>query len=214
MLDANEISHLHDEALALWYAEEPAAVAPGAGLDSLVGAQHFCNFTLWNLEDQARRTDAGDAYIAGVKRAIDRCNQRRNDLMERLDEHLLAELPGSDSSSAVQHSETAGMIVDRLSILALKIHHMRINAGRRDDPAVAEECRAKLEVLERQRGDLAACLDRLLEDCRAGRRFFKVYRQFKTYNDARLNPALRGAATGDAQPVGSAARRKGEAERD
>jgi len=190
MLEGSDVRRLHDEALAAWYARAPAEVEAGADLASVVLAQHFCNFSLWNLEDQARRTDAGDAYVAGVKRAIDPWNQRRNDLMERIDERLLADLPSGDASGAEQHSETAGMIVDRLSILALKIHHMRIHAGRRDDPALAEECGAKLTVLARQRDDLTACLDRLLEDCRAGRRFFKLYRQFKAYNDPRLNPAL------------------------
>ena len=116
--------------------------------------------------------------------------QRRNDLIERIDVHLLASLAGVDISRAQQNSETAGSIIDRCSILALKIHHMRINAGRTDDAALAAECAGKLAILETQRSDLAACLVELLADHRAGRRFFKLYRQFKSYNDPRLNPAL------------------------
>jgi len=179
-----------DRALVEWYRASPASVDAGADLGSQVLAQHFCNFNLWNLEDEARRTDVDDGVIAGIKRAIDRWNQRRNDLIERIDEALLAELARVDVSCAEQHSETAGQMVDRLSILALKIWHMRALAQRRDDPALAAECAAKLAVLEVQRADLAGCLRRLLDDFRAGRRYFKIYRQFKAYNDPRLNPVL------------------------
>ena len=90
------------------------------------------------------------------------------------------------------HSETAGQMVDRLSILALKIRNMQKVADRSDDPALASECLGKVEVLRVQRADLAACLARLLDQFAAGQRFFKTYRQFKAYNDPRLNPALSG----------------------
>ena len=85
---------------------------------------------------------------------------------------------------------TKGFIQTALSILSLKLWHMRINSSRRDAPELAAECGAKLLILKEQREDLARCLRRLLDDCRAGRRFFKLYRQLKAYNDPRLNPAL------------------------
>jgi hypothetical protein len=89
------------------------------------------------------------------------------------------------------NSETAGSMIDRLSILALKVHAMRLQAERRDvDGAHRSTSAAKLERLQQQRADLSACLDALLADCRAGRAHFKVYRQFKMYNDPRFNPAL------------------------
>jgi hypothetical protein len=193
MPDRIDFSRLHDEALADWYAGTAAEPPEAADIAGLVRAQHFCNFTLWGLEDEARRRDVDDTVIAGIKRSIDARNQNRNDLIERIDEAVLAVLPPADPGHGEQHSETAGQMIDRLSILSLKIWHMGVNARRTDDRSLAAQCAAKLEVLKAQRLDLAACLRRLLEDCRKGRRFFKLYRQFKQYNDPLLNPALRRA---------------------
>jgi len=188
-----DVVAVHDRALGQWYgpAGAPGELAPGEELLSLVLAQHSCNFGLWNLEDEARRRDVDDSVIAEVKRQIDGWNQRRNDRVELIDEFLLADLADSLEASAPLHSETAGMMIDRLSILSLKIHHMGLNAARDDDPELGRECAGKLEVLIRQRGDLADCLQQLLSDCRQGRRRFQLYRQYKAYNDERLNPALR-----------------------
>ena len=84
-------------------------------------------------------------------------------------------------------------MIDRLSILALKIHNMRLQTERRDvDRAHVEECRSKLELLMEQRADLAGCLDRLLGETQRGESYFKIYRQFKMYNDPKLNPAIYG----------------------
>ena len=85
LVSPGEICELHDGALAAWYRETPQQVEPNDDLESLVRAQHFCNFSLWNHEDEARRRDVADSYIADTKRAIDRWNQRRNDLIERID---------------------------------------------------------------------------------------------------------------------------------
>jgi hypothetical protein len=190
MIPKTELLALHDQALAQWYRDKPEAVEPGADLRALVLAQHFCNFSLWNHEDEARRRDVADAYIADTKRAIDKWNQRRNDLIEKIDLHLLEQLKDCDVSRARLNSETAGSMVDRCSILALKIHHMGVNAARKDDPEVAAASAQKLAVLRVQRNDLSTCFEELLEDFRAGRRHFKLYRQFKAYNDPKLNPAL------------------------
>ena len=192
MINKDTLLALHDEALATWYRDKPGEVAPGSDLRSLVLAQHFCNFSLWNHEDEARRRDVADGYIADTKRAIDKWNQKRNDLIERLDLFLLEELKDADISRGRQNSETAGSMIDRCSILALKIHHMGINAARKDDLEVAVQSAGKLKVLRVQRDDLSGCLQDLLEDYAAGRRYFKLYRQYKAYNDPRLNPALYG----------------------
>lgn len=188
---ALDLKNLHDEALTRWSAGETGDAESEKDLESLIIAQHYCNFCLWNFEDEARRRDVDDSYIAGVKRDIDAWNQKRNDRIERIDERILSDLEKRINPDADLHSETAGMMIDRLSILALKIFHMGRNASREDDPVLAAECASKLEVLERQRGDLLFCLERLLEDCHSGRRRYKLYRQFKAYNDERLNPALR-----------------------
>jgi hypothetical protein len=209
ILSASDIVALHEASLSHWLAggvavasvasvATPGDATPGdASLADLVEAAHFANFTIWGLEDEARRRDVGDARIAAVKRAIDPWNQRRNDLTEAIDVALLAHFANVDAQSAELHSETAGMIIDRLSILALKIRNMERVAGDAaagNDPALEAECRERASVLGRQRGELAGCLARLLEDFAAGRRRFKSYRQLKSYNDERLNPALRAAA--------------------
>lgn len=197
-----DILALHKETLGRWSAlqlpvEAPRAAAVGPPMMELVEAGHFANFTIWGLEDEARRRDVGDVRIAAVKRVIDPWNQRRNDLTEALDAALLQRFATVDISGAQLHSETAGMMVDRLSILALKIRNMdRVFAealGHGDEP-LATECAARARVLCVQREDLAGCLQRLLEDFAAGRRFFKHYHQLKSYNDPRLNPALRAGA--------------------
>ncbi|HWD17300.1 MAG TPA: DUF4254 domain-containing protein [Casimicrobiaceae bacterium] len=159
-----------------------------------VAQNHDANRQLWDQEDLARRGDVPDAEIVGNKRAIDRLNQARNDAIERLDEALLDRLAAiAPMHDAWHNSETAGSMIDRLSILSLKIFHMNAEAARTD--ATAEHvarCREKLERLTLQREDLARCLDTLLARASEGRAFWRVYRQFKMYNDPALNPYLRG----------------------
>ncbi len=206
---AAEISALHDRLLADagWPSQSP--VVDGE-LWQWVLANHRFNCSLWAEEDLARRTLVADAEIAANKRAIDRFNQARNDATERIDEWLLVALGLVDQASARGdspqstapagarlNSETAGSMVDRMSILSLKIHAMAAQAERPDvDDAHRHASRGKLERLRLQRADLAACFDALLADARAGRAYFKVYRQFKMYNDPRFNPALVGERQG------------------
>lgn len=186
---AARVESLHDEALRGWY-EDDTAPPEADELALLVVDQHRTNFELWWLEDEARRRDVADSFIAATKRAIDVVNQKRNDLVERVDEAVLADYADVDTTAAELHSETAGQMIDRLSILALKIRNLGRIATDESDRQLAAECAAKVVVLETQRRDLAGCLRRLLDDFAAGRRYFKTYRQFKAYNDPRLNPAL------------------------
>lgn len=199
MLSADAIVALHDQRTHAWHgADAPCQGAP-AGQDTewleAVERQHRANFDLWHIEDEARAPGAADAELAAVKRRIDKTNQQRNDLAEELDRALLAwlEAQGLPNPAAPLHSESPGLIIDRLSILALKIYHTREEAGRHDAPAGhAERNRERLAVLEEQRCDLAHCLDALWRETLAGTRRFKLYRQLKMYNDPSLNPAVYG----------------------
>jgi hypothetical protein len=189
MLKSATIVRLQDEATAGWHRAEMYSAGADA-LAELVLEQHRANYELWHEEDEARSPEASDAMIVRVKHAIDRLNQRRNDLVEQIDLRLLSEA-GEQNEGAPLHSETPGLIVDRLSILALKIFHTAEEARRQ--PASEEHRernRGRLEVLLQQRGDLARCLDELWEQIVAGKRRFRLYRQMKMYNDPELNPAM------------------------
>jgi hypothetical protein len=204
ILRAADVSALHDRLLATpgWPSDEPAPADDG--LWRWVQTNHRFNCRLWAEEDLARRTTVADGAIAANKRAIDGFNQARNDATERVDELLLVALGLVDAASARTdapvstvpagarlNSETAGSIVDRMSIMALKIHAMRAQTLRDDvDETHRAASRVKLDRLLQQRSDLGQCLDALLADAAAGRAYFKVYRQFKMYNDARFNPEL------------------------
>jgi hypothetical protein len=211
-----EVSGLHDSTLNAAGGPPVAEPAPlstsdrAAQLLQWIATNHFFNSSLWAEEDLARRTTVADADIALNKRAIDKYNQARNDATERVDEILLTELGLVDAASAQTdapvskvpanarlNSETAGSIIDRMSIMALKIHAMLQQTLRTDvDEAHRASSAVKLERLRQQRQDLGDCLDELISDCQAGRAYFKVYRQFKMYNDPRFNPALVAEAKG------------------
>ncbi len=201
---------LHDSLLASpdWPHAQGAfdahAAHDASGLWHWVQTNHRCNSLLWAEEDLARRTTVAAADIAANKRAIDGHNQARNDATERVDEILLLALGLVDAESARSdapqarvpagarlNSETAGSMIDRLSIMALKVQAMRAQTVRSDaDEAHRAASQVKLERLQQQRADLGGCLDALLADAAAGRAYFKVYRQFKMYNDPRFNPVL------------------------
>lgn len=187
---AEAVVHHQAEWTVRWH-ENPTPPETGLPL-ALVEQNHRMNFDLWHEEDKARRDDLGAEPVRRAKRAIDRSNQARNDAIEQLDAWFLSQWPPAHLAGPL-HSETPGMMVDRLSILALKLHHMRIEAARE---SVTEEhrrkCSDKCAVLDEQLGDLKTCLQELLEQLLAGTRRFKIYRQLKMYNDTTLNPQLYG----------------------
>ena len=191
-----------NEATALWHSQEPEAadVAPDASaspetLLALVRAQHLRNFRLWHIEDTARRRDVTPDVIADCKYRIDRLNQERNDRMERVDAclvALLSPLLPTDPQPYI-NTESLGMAIDRLSILSLKIWHMDEQLQRTDvTPEHIASCRAKLNVLQEQRSDLARAVRHLVSEFIAGAKTPKLYFQFKMYNDPTLNPELYG----------------------
>lgn len=198
MLSARAILNLHDLLTQTWHAVELSQPelqisGPESGWLERVGRQHRANFDLWHIEDEARTPGATDTELADVKRRIDRTNQLRNDLAEELDRALLEWLvpQGLPRPDAPLHSESPGLMIDRLSILALKIFHTREETERPDAaPEHAERNRDRLIILIEQREDLAGCLDALWQETHAGTRRFKIYRQLKMYNDPSLNPAI------------------------
>jgi hypothetical protein len=159
-----------------------------------IATNHRCNGLLWAEEDLVRRTDVPDAETVASKRAIDRLNQQRNDAIESLDVALLARIADVTPRAGAWHnSESAGSMIDRLSILALKRLHMGRAAQRGDAvPALRVACTERLARLELQTADLGRCLDILFAGAAEGTAFWRVYRQFKMYNDPELNAALRG----------------------
>jgi Protein of unknown function (DUF4254) len=196
MLSADSIVKLHDQLVEAWHlAPGDAAAAPGSDWLGRVARQHRANFDLWHIEDEARAPGASDAELAEVKRRVDSTNQRRNDLAEELDRALIAwlgerNLPNCD---APLNSESPGLMIDRLSILAMKIWHTREEAERSGvEAGHTERNRERLAILQEQRADLAHCLDRLWRETLEGTRRFKLYRQLKMYNDPSLNPAIYG----------------------
>ena len=195
MIDVNAITDLHRTTVERWHREE--IDNPYEGFLWLVCEQHQRNHRLWHQEDIARSPHAGDVEIARVKRNIDGLNQDRNDHIEKLDDRLIKQLGAAGvvpRQDARLNTETPGSVIDRLSILALRIYHMNEQVGREDaDEKHREKVRERLEVLHVQHHDLSTSLAELLGDIFAGRKLLKVYRQFKMYNDPTLNPYLYAA---------------------
>ena len=192
MIDARQITNLHQATVALWHRQEVAN--PYEGFQFVVCEQHKFNYLLWHEEDIARSPDVSDTKIAAVKRAIDKYNQQRNDWIEKIDEFVKRELDRRNVAvlpGARMNTETPGATIDRLSIISLRLYHMREQTERLDASAEhLASTRHKLSVLEVQHHDLANSLGELLSDILSGRKRLKIYRQFKMYNDPTLNPYL------------------------
>lgn len=148
----------------------------------------------WHFEDIIRDPHIDPIEALQLKRRIDRSNQDRTDLVEQIDSYFRQQYSNVKVlPDARINTESPAWAVDRLSILALKIYHMREQAERQDAPAEhRESCKAKLDVLLEQQVDLSTAIDQLLDDISAGRKYMKVYRQMKMYNDPSTNPVLYG----------------------
>lgn len=151
----------------------------------------------WHLEDIIRDPQIDPVAALALKRRIDRSNQVRTDMVEELDTYFrekYADVRVADTATI--NTESPAWALDRLSILALKLYHMRAETQRTDaDAEHRARCAAKLAVLEEQRRDLTAAIDTLLDDIEAGRKYMKVYRQMKMYNDPATNPVLYAAGS-------------------
>lgn len=153
------------------------------------------NFTLWGYEDEARRKNVSDKYIAELKRKIDKENQLRNDLIDTIDALIREDIEkklGVINQTLPMNSESPGSLYDRLTILALRSYNLKKEINRKDaDITHIERCSKMLEEVLEKSSDLLKCLKELMEDIYSGRKKIKSYKQHKMYNDPALNPALR-----------------------
>ena len=165
---------------------------PAGTIEASLHAKCWIDAVQWHLEDIIRDPHIDPVDALALKRRIDRSNQDRTDLVEEIDTYFrelfkdVKVLP-----DATINTESPAWAIDRLSILALKIYHMREQTLRDDaDAGHRARCQAKLDVLLEQRTDLSTAIEQLLDDIAAGRKFMKVYRQMKMYNDPSTNPIL------------------------
>jgi len=167
---------------------------PSDEIAHLLYRKNWIDTVQWHYEDIIRdpNIDATDALE--LKRKIDASNQDRTDLVEYIDSYFLKKYQSVEISvNATINTESPAWAIDRLSILALKIYHMRQEANRKGaSEDHLQKCSQKLEVLLEQKKDLSIAIDQLLEDIEAGKKYMKVYKQMKMYNDEELNPVLRG----------------------
>lgn len=169
--------------------------APGT-FDHTLYEKNLIDARQWHMEDIIRDPEIDPVAALDLKRLIDRSNQERTDMVEEIDSRFREQYSDvTPLPDATINTETPAWAIDRLSILALKIYHMALEASRGDAaPEHRARCAAKLDVLQQQRVDLSAAIDCLLDDIAAGRKFMKVYRQMKMYNDADTNPVLYGGS--------------------
>jgi hypothetical protein len=164
---------------------------PGS-LEYLLYQKNSIDTIQWHLEDLIRDPLIDPVIALQIKRRIDKSNQDRTDMVEYLDSYFLDKyanvkvMPG-----ATFNTETPAWAIDRLSILALKIYHMKEEAERKDaDAAHRDKCKLKLGILLQQQKDLSVAIDEYLEEIAAGKKRIKVYKQMKMYNDPELNPVF------------------------
>ncbi|MDR0680411.1 MAG: DUF4254 domain-containing protein [Dysgonamonadaceae bacterium] len=148
----------------------------------------------WHLEDIIRDPEIDPVKALAIKRTIDKSNQDRTDLVELIDSYFLAKYKNIPvNSDATINTESPAWAIDRLSILALKIFHMQEEVNRKDAAEAHRQTTShKLSVLLEQRTDLSTAIDQLLQDIESGKKYMKVYKQMKMYNDPSLNPVLYG----------------------
>jgi hypothetical protein len=165
---------------------------PTGSIEADLYLKNWIDAVQWHLEDIIRDPNIDPVEALKLKRRIDASNQERTDLVERIDSYFREKYKNVIASAdAAINTESPAWAVDRLSILALKIYHMKMETQRTD---TSEEhlahCKQKLNILLEQRTDLSTAIDQLLGDIEAGRKYMKVYRQMKMYNDPNLNPVL------------------------
>lgn len=155
--------------------------------------KNWIDHAQWGLEDIIRNPDIRPDLALTIKRRIDRSNQERTDLVELIDSFFLERYQSvRPLADAKINTESPAWAIDRLSILALKINYMGKAVESATSDELRQKCQAKLDVLRTQEVDLSTAIDELLEDIAEGRKYMKVYKQMKMYNDPELNPMLKG----------------------
>lgn len=179
--------HLHDNVNT-----EIRSPYPVESFEHLLYIKNWIDTVQWHLEDIIRLPEIDPIEALQIKRRIDKSNQDRTDRVEKIDDVFLEEFKAVVPKLGARiNSETPAWLLDRMSILLLKIFHMQEQVDRKDatiDHII--KCKAKLETLMEQKKDMEVAFDELIEDIGSGNRKFKVYRQMKMYNDAELNPML------------------------
>lgn len=165
---------------------------PDASFEALLYAKNWIDTVQWHLEDIIRLPEIQPTEGIAIKRRIDKSNQDRTDTVECIDDYFLDQFKHVVPKPGTRiNSETPAWLIDRMSILVLKIYHMKEQTERKDVSAEhLAKCTSKLNILLEQRTDMRLAFDELMEDIGSGARRFKVYRQMKMYNDASLNPML------------------------
>lgn len=196
-MTAREMNDVFDRCIADYHLTDNVDAAepnpyPAGSLRNLLYHKNWIDTVQWHLEDIIRDPRITPEKALQIKRRIDASNQDRTDLVEKIDDHYLHEFEGTATlPDARLNTESPAWAIDRLSILALKLFHMKIEADRKDSGNdLVQKNQLKLEVLKTQRQDLSLAIDQLLQDLNAGSRIMKVYRQMKMYNDPELNPVL------------------------
>ena len=190
MTFANQCNEIFDQIVKLYHVTDDVdAVFSNPFAEGTIE-----NDVQWHLEDIIRDENIDPVEALALKRRIDHSNQVRTDLVEKIDTYFRQRYEGVHVlQNATINTESPAWAIDRLSILALKIWHMREQTERTDaDAAHIAKCQAKLDVLLEQREDLTTAIDQLLDDIAGGRKYMKVYRQMKMYNDPETNPVLYG----------------------
>jgi hypothetical protein len=197
---ANKCYKIFEESTLVYHktddVDQPCAAKYEAGsIEQTLYAKNWIDAVQWHLEDIIRNPEIDPVEALALKRRIDRSNQDRTDMVEELDTYFRNKYADVKvDANATINTESPAWALDRLSILALKIYHMEQEVKRTDaDAHHIARCQAKLDVLTEQRSDLITAINQLLEDIAAGRKYMKVYRQMKMYNDPATNPVLYGA---------------------
>ncbi|CDA76728.1 putative uncharacterized protein [Bacteroides sp. CAG:530] len=167
---------------------------PVKSIEYYLYLKNWIDTVQWHFEDIIRDPNINPEAALVLKRRIDKSNQDRTDLVELIDSYFLDKYKDvTPVEGATINTESPAWAIDRLSILALKIYHMRKEVERKDTtPEHHAQCEKKLNVLLEQKKDLSAAIDQLIADIEAGRKYMKVYKQMKMYNDPALNPVLYG----------------------